>query len=211
MPLVIAYHLIWTAYGWWLPNDLRGSTSKTVRREVLKELGELHFGRKKIQPASWKVRDFYDNAASTLLNPLATFTSAEISAIGEAFAAVVGEFKYTCYACAIMPDHIHILIRKHKHLAEDMIFNFQRASHARLLELKYRQENQRTWASGCGWKVYLDHPEDVRRTIKYVDDNPAKIGLPRQEYEFVTKPYDGWPLHPGHNPNSPWARGLRGR
>ena len=25
MPIVIAYHLIWTVYGWWLPNDLRGS------------------------------------------------------------------------------------------------------------------------------------------------------------------------------------------
>ena len=24
-PIVIAHHLIWTAYGWWLPNDPRGS------------------------------------------------------------------------------------------------------------------------------------------------------------------------------------------
>ena len=29
-PLVIAYHLIWTAYGWWLPNDPRGSGSVTI-------------------------------------------------------------------------------------------------------------------------------------------------------------------------------------
>jgi hypothetical protein len=41
-PLVIAYHLIWTAYGWWLPNDPRGSGSHLVRRDLIAEVGELH-------------------------------------------------------------------------------------------------------------------------------------------------------------------------
>ena len=160
MPLIIAYHLIWTAYGWWLPNDPRGSTSKLVRRDLLKELGELHFGRKRIQPASWEVREFYEGAAVSLAQPLLEFTAIEIQAIAEAFADVIRDWPYTCYACAIMPDHVHILIRKHKHLAEEMILNFQRASHLRLQELKLRDENQRTWASGGGWKVFLDHPDD---------------------------------------------------
>jgi hypothetical protein len=26
-PIVIAHHIMWTLYGWWLPNDPRGSTS----------------------------------------------------------------------------------------------------------------------------------------------------------------------------------------
>jgi hypothetical protein len=26
--MIAGYHLIWTAYGWWLPNDPRGSTSQ---------------------------------------------------------------------------------------------------------------------------------------------------------------------------------------
>jgi REP element-mobilizing transposase RayT len=211
MPLFFAYHLIWTAYGWWLPNDLRGSTSKVVRRDHLKELGELHFGRKRVQPASWQVREFYANAAIHLQQPLLEFTQTEANAIAGAFAGVDRDFKYTCYACAIMPDHVHILIRKHKHLAEEMIQNFQRASDLRLTELGHREINQTTWASGGGWKVFLDHPDEVRRTINYIDENPMKIGLPRQEWEFVTTPYDGWPLHPGHNPNWPYARGLRGR
>lgn len=49
-PIVIGYHLMWTLYGWWLPNDPRGSTSRQIRRDLIAELGELHFGRKKIQP-----------------------------------------------------------------------------------------------------------------------------------------------------------------
>ena len=209
MPLVIAYHLIWTAYVWWLPNDPRGSTSNVIRRDHLKELGDLHFGRKRLQPASWKVRDFYEFAAANLAQPLLTFAVAEIDAIAEAFTKVIRDCRYTCYACAIMPDHVHILIRKHKHLAEEMMVQLQRAAHSRLLELRHRDESQRTWASGGGWKVFLDHPDEVRRTINYIDETPVKIGLPKQDWPFVTTPYDGWPLHPGHSPNSPYARGLR--
>ena len=65
-PLVIAYHLIWTAYGWWLPNDPRGGGSRTIRNDVLAQLGELHFGRKKVQPAGRVIRDFYAKAATLL-------------------------------------------------------------------------------------------------------------------------------------------------
>lgn len=50
-PVVIAYHLIWTAYGWWLPNDPRGSTSRRIAADPIAQLGQLHFGRKKVQPA----------------------------------------------------------------------------------------------------------------------------------------------------------------
>jgi hypothetical protein len=34
-PIVVAHHLIWTAYGWWLPNDPRGSMSNFVSSEVI--------------------------------------------------------------------------------------------------------------------------------------------------------------------------------
>src|SRR5262245_6645731 len=40
-PLVIAYHLIWTGYGRWLPNDPRGSGSIKVLAAVIAELGAL--------------------------------------------------------------------------------------------------------------------------------------------------------------------------
>jgi hypothetical protein len=47
-PIVIAYHLIWTVYGWWLPNDLRGSTPRTIRMAHIAALGDVHFGRKRV-------------------------------------------------------------------------------------------------------------------------------------------------------------------
>ena len=52
LPLVIAYHLVWMGYGWWLANDIRGSMSHCIRNDLLKDLADLHYGRKRIQPSS---------------------------------------------------------------------------------------------------------------------------------------------------------------
>jgi REP element-mobilizing transposase RayT len=206
-PIVIAHHLVWTAYGWWLPNDPRGSGSDFIASDVIAELGELHHGRKSIQPAGREVRAFYERAADRLLFPLLTFDEAARREIGAAFANVIATERYTCYACAIMPDHVHILIRKHKHLAEDMMDAFKGASRDRLTEGHLRTTDHPTWGGG-GWKVFLDHPDEVRRVIPYIEKNPLPLKLPKQNWSFVTE-YDGWPLHPGHSPNSPYVKALR--
>jgi len=106
-----------------------------------------------------------------------------------------------------MPDHVHLLIRKHKDLAEEMIEKIQALSRKRLVEVGMRAIEHPTWTRG-GWKVFLDHPNDVWRTIGYINENPIKQRLPRQRWPFV-KEYDNWPLHAGHSPTSPYARALR--
>ena len=206
-PIVIAHHLVWTAYGWWLPNDPRGSTSYYIACDAIAELGELHRGRKKVQPTGREIRAFYERAREVLQFPLLTFDESARREIGVAFAAVIDSERYTCYACAVMPDHIHLLIRKHKHTAEEMIDRFQRASRDRLAETGHRTTGHPTWG-GPGWKVFLDHPDEVRRTIAYIEKNPLPLRLPKQLWPFV-KEYDGWPLHPGHSPNSPYVKALR--
>jgi REP element-mobilizing transposase RayT len=207
-PFVIAYHLIWTAYGWWLPNDPRGSTSRTIRNDILAELGELHYGRKKAQPVSAEIRRFYRRAKDLLRHPLLEFSRAHIAAVGTAFAEAVSDNRYTCYACAVVQDHVHVLIRKHRHKAEEMIANLQDASRLELQRTIDRYAGHPVWG-GEGWKVFLDSPDDIRRTVRYIEGNPPRHGLPAQQWPFV-KTYDGWPLHPGHDPNSPYARRLRG-
>ena len=207
-PIVIAHHLIWTAYGWWLPNDPRGSTSRTVASSMIAALGELHFGRKKLQPAGRIVREFYDRARNTLKHELMEVRHGEVNVVAHAFANVVKDRKYTCYACAIMPDHVHVLIRKHRDTAEEMIAALQDASRTELVEQGMRPTEHPVWTSGSGWKVFLDHPEEVERTVRYIEKNPTEIGLPRQRWSFVNS-YDRWPLHDGHSPNSPYAKALR--
>jgi REP element-mobilizing transposase RayT len=205
--MVIAYHVIWVVYGYWLLNDPRGSTSKVLRQDLLAESGALHHGRKRLQPASRDIRAFYERAREVLKFPILEFDANARTVVAEAFARVISTCKYTCYACAIMPDHVHLVIRKHRHLAEEMIRNFQRESHLLLRERGHRDLTHPVWG-GPGWKVFLDHPTDVWCTIEYVEDNPIKIRLPRQQYDFVT-PYNNWPLHEGHDPESHYARQMR--
>jgi REP element-mobilizing transposase RayT len=207
-PIVIAYHLIWTAYGWWLPNDLRGSGSNQIQNDIFKQLGDIHCGRTKIQPAGWQVREFYENAAALLKYPLLTFGADQVQAIAAAFSNVIRECKYTCYACAIMPDHIHCLIRKHKHMAEEMMVNLHRAGRLAIAGTSGWAQDHPVFTTG-GWKVFLDEPKEIWRTIPYIEENPEKICQVRQRWPFVT-PYNNWPLHEGHSPNSPYARRLRG-
>jgi hypothetical protein len=105
-------------------------------------------------------------------------------------------------------DHVHVLIRKHRDPYETMVANLQRESHLLLRERGFRDMEHPVWG-GPGWGVFLDSPDDIWRTIRYINDNPIKLHRPAEFWPFVTA-YDNWPLHPGHNPSSPYARRLRG-
>jgi REP element-mobilizing transposase RayT len=188
--MIAGYHLVWTAYGWWLPNDPRGSTSREIRCAAIAGLGELHYGRKRIQPAGRVIRKFHEAARSLLKHALLTFSDEEVGAIGDAFGAVIRQRNYTCYGCAVMPDHVHILIRKHRDPAETTIGHLQEASREAVLGLGRRAQEHPVWG-GPGWKVYLDSREDIVRTVEYIQKNPPKAGRPAQHWPFV-KQYDGW-------------------
>jgi REP element-mobilizing transposase RayT len=190
---VIAYHLIWTNYGTWLANDPRGSGSREVYTAILAELGEVHYGRRRIQPARQIVQSFYAEAEPRLQFPVIRFDPDQIAEIAAAFAGIISDRRCTCYACAIMPDHSHLVIRKHRDSAEQMIENFQNDSRAYLQKNGVVPAEHPVWTLK-GWHVFLDSPEDVRRCIRYVEGNPMKEELSRQEWPFVTV-YDNWPFH----------------
>jgi REP element-mobilizing transposase RayT len=198
--MVIAYHLIWTAYGYWLPNDPRGSMSKTIASNVIADLGAIHYGRKRVQPSSREVREFREKAKHALKHPVLGFKISESSVIADGLADAIRRHNYTCYTCAIMPDHVHVIIHKHKHQAEDMLENLQESSRLRLRTAGLQSSDHPVWG-GPGWKVFLDTPTDIRRIIRYIDENPPKWRLPRQQWPFV-KPHDGWPLHRRHPANN---------
>ncbi len=190
--MIAGYHLVWTAYGWWLPNDPRGSTSREVCSAALAPLGDLHYGRKRIQPAGRMVREFYDAAHGVLKHALLTLTPEETLAVAAAFGEVVHSRNYTCYGCAIMPDHVYVLIRKHRDKAEEMIAWLQSASRTAVLAKPQagRGADHPVWG-GPGWKVYLEDRADMARVERYIRDNPLKVGRTEQCWPFVG-PYDGW-------------------
>ena len=97
---------------------------------------------------------------------------------------------YTCYACAIMPDRVHLLIRKHRDKAEQMIEHFQDASREAIVEAGLRDRDHPVWG-GPGWKVFLETREDIERVVRYIEENPIRARRPKQTWDFVIR-YDGW-------------------
>jgi REP element-mobilizing transposase RayT len=188
--MVVGHHLVWTAYGWWLPNDPRGSSSKEIIVERIGELGELHYGRKPIQPSLEEVRDFHQRARQVLSYPVLAFDEEDVSVIADSFADTIQGRRYTCSACAVMPEHVHLLIRIHRDKAEQMLAALQDASREALVTARRRFDWHPVWG-GRGWKVFQFSRADMERAVRYVDNNPLERGLPAQHWPFVT-PYNGW-------------------
>jgi len=185
--MIAGYHLIWAVYGWWLPNDPRGSMSREIRSAAIAGLGELHYGRKRIQPAGHVMREFHEAARDVLKYPLLELSRIEIEVVGSSFAEVIRSRNYTCYACAILPDHVHLLIRKHRDQAETMIEQLQDSSRTAVQQCKSRRPDHPVWG-GPGWKVFLETPDDMHRTVTYIGKNVKRA---RPPWPFVA-PYDGW-------------------
>ncbi|CAN5336647.1 hypothetical protein BH09PLA1_BH09PLA1_13860 [soil metagenome] len=116
-----------------------------------------------------------------------------MEAIADAFARVIERERHGCYACAVMIDHIHMVIRKHRDIAEQMIAKLQGERRDAVIAAGDRHFEHPVWG-GCGYKVFLDSTEDIWRTIPSVEQNRTKLGLPKQNHSFV-KPYDDWPHH----------------
>jgi REP element-mobilizing transposase RayT len=89
-----------------------------------------------------------------------------------------------------MPDHVHLLIRKHRDLAESMIAQLQDASRKTLQKHGCRSAEHPVWG-GPGWKVFLESRDDIQRTVDYVRGNRPRGEQCAQAWSFV-RLYDGW-------------------
>lgn len=189
---IIGQHLIFHAYGLWLPNDPRGSGSDEIRKQEIEALGPVHTGRKVVQPPRAELKRFYRQAASRLEFAPIWFDSAKRQAIGEAFSEVTRERQYTVWACAVLANHAHICIRRHKDSAERMWRLLAQASRNRVRLSADVADAHPVWSNRI-YKVYLFTPEDVLTRIRYIEQNPAKEGSQPQQWDFVSG-YDGWPI-----------------
>src|SRR5207244_4022373 len=113
------------------------------------------------------IREFYEAARGRLKHELLTISERESAAVGDALGAAIRQRSYTCFACAVMPDHVHLLIRKHRDLAEAMIEHLQTASRDAVRALRQRAPGHPVWC-GSGWKVYLETRDDMERTVRYI-------------------------------------------
>ncbi len=187
--MVIAHHIILTGYGHWLSNDPRGSLSCELRSAGLGSLGAIQFGRQEKQPSREALRSFHDAARAKLKHEAIWLDAAKRQAVAEAFGRIVDERGYTCFACAVLSNHAHLLIRKHREKAEAMIDALQAESAMAVRASEDVADDHPIWSRDL-YKQFVDNAEAVERTIEYIQENPAKSRLPAQVYDFA-KPYTG--------------------
>jgi len=196
---VLAYHLVLTAYGFWLPNDPRGSWSQFVRAfEIYREGGSATRTdtRRSVADAE------HDHAARqrakrALRYRPVIFTGVQAREIARALGEYVDERKAVIHAASLMPDHVHLVVARSGRKIEQVASQLKMKATARLAKAALHPmpvidpktgRRPSPWARNQ-WAVYLDSHDDVRRAIHYVNDNPINVGLRAQSWRWVA-PYE---------------------
>lgn len=195
---MLGQHLIFTTYGFWPPNDPRGSGSTHVKAQHIYEVGG---GATKVctthslaaKPHDLRIRKAIENS---LKYPPVKLTGVQAQAVGQGFAAICRKIDLTIHACAIMPNHVHVVIAKHQYCGEDIISCLKRAGTRALNEAglhplvafsRASGKHPCPWGGG-GWTVFLNAFEEMRGRIRYVEENPVKAGFRKQRWSCVA-PY----------------------
>jgi REP element-mobilizing transposase RayT len=193
--MVLAYHIIMTAYGFWLPNDPRGSWSDFVWAWELLRYGPATKTNERRSLAN----DPHDRAMrleakTALLRPAVRFRGIQARAIARGFADAKESQRYRIFACSIARDHVHMVVGRHGQRKIERIANHLKGSatgfmtdenlHPFQNEVDTRGKRPSPWTESF-WQVYLDSAKDILRAIEYVKRNPRKEGLPPQNWWFV--------------------------
>src|SRR4051812_12189378 len=131
--MVLAYHGIFTAYGFWLPNDPRGSWSDFVGAWELLRFGKATKVTERRSLASAPHDRALRLAAKEALKyPPVLFDGRQALSVGLGFATAVREAGYVLHGCSILPDHVHVVIARHERSAEQVMGHLKAKATMRL-------------------------------------------------------------------------------
>jgi REP element-mobilizing transposase RayT len=198
--MIHGYHVILPVYGFWLPNDPRGSWSDFVGAWELARFGKARptAERRSLRDLTEAERQQRDAARAALKYPPVQLTGLQARAVGRGFAQQIRNSRYTVWACAIMPEHTHLVIARHSYAVEQIANLLKGAATRQLVEegrhpmaafAEPGQRPPRLWAERA-WKIYLDSDKAIENAIAYVQNNPLEEDWPAQHWKFVT-PYTG--------------------
>lgn len=193
-----AVHVIISSYGFWLPNDPRGSWSDFVRRWELVRFGKASKVDTRRSVAA-EPHDVHQRQAAKqcLKYPEVCFSGEQALSVGIGFRQAVEESEYRVHAYSILPRHVHLVMGRHQRDIRRIIGHLKARATQQLVRdglhplAEYRDKDGTTpspWGRK-GWAVYIFSEQHMRKAIQYVIDNPLKEGKPRQQWSFVT-PYD---------------------
>ncbi|MBL9090141.1 MAG: transposase [Planctomycetaceae bacterium] len=184
--MIHAYHVIFGTYGFWLPNDPRGSWSDFVGSWELFRFGKatkvLTCRSLAAEPHDRRLRFA---AKSGLKHDAVSLTGRQAVAVEAGFRVACEESSYRVLALSILPEHVHAVVVRGRATAETIIRHLKSRATQSLIERAEWSRERPVWGKN-GWKVFLNSPAAVHRAVEYVEENPVKEGKRRQNWPVVS-------------------------
>ena len=193
--MVFAHHSVFACHGFWLPNDGRGSWSSEVWAPHLKPFGPATkttarrslAGRAHNRAARLAAKD-------ALIYPAVVLDEQQRACVARGFETIVPILQLVVYACVIMPDHVHLVTKRHPKYIEDIVGFLKRAATRQLtveglhpLQGFINRSNRvpSPWVDS-GWNRFIVDHRLIEPAVDYVTNNPIKVGLPCQSWPFTS-------------------------
>lgn len=198
MSAVIGFHIICCTYGFWLPNNERGSGSDFVRSDALTKFGPANpvaHGRSvAYKRFDYEIREL---ARAALKHPPVVFTQPQLEAVARGVGKELEAFGAApLHAFGSLRNHFHAVTGLCRYDIRRFAGRLKGAATRQLLEegihpmKKFRLRDgtiPSPW-SVKPWIVYEFTDERMFRAIDYAIQNVIKAGLPAQHHPFVV-PY----------------------
>lgn len=190
---MLAAHIILTTYGFWLPNDPRGSWSDFVAAWELLKYGKATKVTTRNSVAHVPHNQQLRREAKKALKFRPVFLNGlQARAVARGFARAIQEGNYPVYACSILDDHVHLVVGPHERMYEQIVSHFRSRATTQLRNegihpLEAYGADGRVpsfWGEGF-WKVYCYERAHVGNAIDYVNRNPLREGKRAQNWSFV--------------------------
>lgn len=201
---MLAWHTTLTCYGFWLPNDPRGSKSHSVRVPAIARHG----------PPSWVEttasvakqphdRSRRQRAKQALAREPVRLDGEQARAVALGIAGYCRRRRLAIWSFCILPDPVHLLTTPPPLAPKVFVAQLKAAGTRGLAELgrhpdcseHQSSEGKRPrtpWSRGY-WVRYVDDRRHLAAVRRYITKNPTQAGYPEQTWSFVERPFTDHP------------------
>ena len=116
--MVHGYHVIMGLYGFWLPNDPRGSWSDFVGAWELLRFGKTTRDLPRTAMLTPEEIEQRRLAKLKLKYPPVELSGVQARSVGVGFGKFCESSKLTIWACSILREHVHLAIARHRYDVE---------------------------------------------------------------------------------------------
>ncbi len=121
------------------------------------------------------------------------FSGLQARGVVDGFAELIAKLSLTVHACSIMPDHVHLVLGRRQRDTEEIVGLLKRAGTRKLNKIGINPMKEFCGSDGKlpsvwsenSWIVYINTAVQMREAIGYVEKNPIRAGLRRQQWGFV--------------------------